>query len=45
MLGNIVVSKVFSATESKVLKEIMQYRRDVQGDRFIQKELPNTVID
>lgn len=45
MLGNIVVSKVFSATESKVLKEIMQYRRDVRGDRFIQKELPNTVID
>ena len=39
------MSKVFNSDESKVLKEILQYRRDVRGNRFIKKELSQTVID
>lgn len=39
------MSKIFSAAESEILKDIMQYRRDVRGNRFIKKTLSNTIID
>jgi len=38
------MSKVFSATESNTLKEIMQHRRDVRGNRFTGDKVSNTVI-
>jgi len=38
------MSKVFSATESNTLKEIMQHRRDVRGNRFTGEKVSNTVI-
>jgi len=38
------MSKVFSATESNTLKEIMQHRRDVRGNRFTDEKVSNTVI-
>jgi len=37
------MSKVFSATESNTLKEIMQHRRDVRGNRFTGDKVSNTV--
>lgn len=39
------MSKVFSIKQSEVLKEIMQYRRDVRGNRFINKVIPQDIID
>ncbi|MEO9508049.1 MAG: 5,6-dimethylbenzimidazole synthase [Nonlabens ulvanivorans] len=39
------MSKVFNLDESKVLNEIMRYRRDVRGNRFINKAVPDNLID
>jgi 5,6-dimethylbenzimidazole synthase len=39
------MSKEFSIDESNVLNEIMQYRRDVRGNRFIDKPISNELID
>jgi len=39
------MSKEFSIDESNVLNEIMQYRRDVRGNRFINKPISNELID
>ena len=35
----------FTATDSETLKEIMRLRRDVRGNRFIDRELPDEVIE
>lgn len=37
--------KEFTATESQVLEEIILHRRDVRGNRFIQKAVPPAVLD
>ncbi|NRA70832.1 MAG: 5,6-dimethylbenzimidazole synthase [Gammaproteobacteria bacterium] len=39
------MSKEFTATDSETLKEIMRLRRDVRGNRFIDRELPDEVIE
>jgi len=39
------MNKIFNAADSQKLKEIMQYRRDVRGNRFIDKEVSSQVID
>jgi 5,6-dimethylbenzimidazole synthase len=39
------MSKEFSPEDTHILKEIMQYRRDVRGNRFTDKNVPNKVID
>ncbi len=40
-----MMSKEFTATDSETLKEIMRLRRDVRGNRFIDRELPDEVIE
>lgn len=35
----------FTEMECRVLEEIMLHRRDVRGNRFIDKDVPNDVID
>jgi 5,6-dimethylbenzimidazole synthase len=37
--------KLFNIDQSNILKEIIQYRRDVRGNRFINKQLSTAVID
>lgn len=39
------MSKIFNIEQSNTLKEIMQYRRDVRGNRFINKQLCDDVIN
>lgn len=38
------MSKIFKSSEREILREIMRWRRDVRGNRFIDKELPDDII-
>ncbi|XPF96210.1 5,6-dimethylbenzimidazole synthase [Colwellia sp. RE-S-Sl-9] len=39
------MSKEFTPEDTHIIKEIMQYRRDVRGNRFTDKNVPSEVID
>lgn len=39
------MTKEFNSIESNILKEIMQHRRDVRGNRFINTPLPENAIN
>lgn len=39
------MSKEFSPEDAHILKEIMQYRRDVRGNRFTDKNVSSEIID
>jgi len=39
------MSKVFEPSDSLVLNDIMRHRRDVRGNRFIDKALPDDVLE
>ena len=39
------MTKEFNSIESNILKEIMQHRRDVRGNRFINTPLPEHAIN
>lgn len=39
------MSKEFSIDESNILNDIMRFRRDVRGNRFINKPIANDLID
>jgi len=38
------MSKTFKSSERDILKEIMRLRRDVRGNRFIDKALPDDIV-
>ena len=38
-------SKNFTSVEQDLLKEIMLYRRDVRGNNFLKKEVPDEIIE
>lgn len=37
-------SKTFTSTEQQVLEEIMFHRRDVRGNKFLKKEVPDKIL-
>lgn len=39
------MNKIFEPADSVLLNEIMRHRRDVRGNRFIEKKIPSDVID
>lgn len=39
------MSKVFELSDSLILKNIMRHRRDIRGNRFINKALPDEILE